>query len=171
MTLIKDKCTFNEHQIRKQIVLTAMFSENIGDNLSSIFHGPRPVPSRSGRMITSGQGPFFGILGPHGLHTYPIVLQPAPNSNTRYSDNNSANRGKINEKCRKLHFPAPPRSSRLTIHFICLGNSTNKQDSEGFCCSQTPTDNSIPPSWNCCSVFVRCANDRIVLSLSVVCIF
>lgn len=65
-----------------------MFSENIGDSLTSIFHGPRPVPGRSGRMITSRQCPFFGILGPHGLYTYPIVFNQPRIVNTRYGKNN-----------------------------------------------------------------------------------
>lgn len=64
---------FNIAYLKKKtkMIHTAVFGENIWNLLPSIFRRPGSTSCRPNRVGTSWSSSFFGILGTHGLKSYP----------------------------------------------------------------------------------------------------
>lgn len=59
------------------MIHTAVFCENVGDSLPSIFHYPGSAPGRPDRMGSNVNTSFLGVLGAH-VYSYPPRLSLNP---------------------------------------------------------------------------------------------
>lgn len=60
------------------MIHTVMLGENIRDTLPSIFRGSGSASGRPDRMGANANCSFLGVLGAHGLQTYPPGLSLNP---------------------------------------------------------------------------------------------